>query len=71
MEEAEALATKLGIMVTGKIKCFGSTNHIREKFGQGYEIEMNLDVQDILKDLNPISVSSNEFHKEDIFLSKY
>lgn len=24
MEEAEALATKLGIMVEGKLKCFGS-----------------------------------------------
>lgn len=51
MEEAEELATKLGIMVQGKIKCFGSTNHIREKFGQGFEIEMNVDVQEILKEL--------------------
>ena len=33
MEEAEELATKLGIMVQGKIKCFGSMSHIREKFG--------------------------------------
>ena len=48
MEEAEALATKLGIMVQGKIKCFGTPNHIREKFGQGYEVEMNLDTQDMI-----------------------
>ena len=51
MEEAEELATKLGIMVQGKIKCFGTTSHIRNKFGSGYEIEMNLDLQEILKDL--------------------
>ena len=51
MEEAESLATKLGIMVQGKIKCFGTTNHIREKFGQGYEVEMNIDMQDLLKEL--------------------
>ena len=51
MEEAEELATKLGIMVQGKIKCFGSTNHIREKFGQGFEVEMNIDVQVVLKEL--------------------
>ena len=25
MEEAEALSTKLGIMVSGRLKCFGST----------------------------------------------
>ena len=44
MEEAEELATKLGIMVQGKIKCFGTTNHIKEKFGQGFEVELNLDL---------------------------
>lgn len=54
MEEAESLATKLGIMVQGKIKCFGTTNHIRDKFGQGYEIEMNIDMQDLLKELPKI-----------------
>jgi ATP-binding cassette subfamily A (ABC1) protein 3 len=54
MEEAEALATKLGIMVQGKIKCFGTPNHIREKFGQGYEIEMNLDTQDMIAQLPDI-----------------
>ena len=54
MEEAEALATKLGIMVQGKIKCFGSTNHIREKYGQGYEVEINIDLQDILVEMPEI-----------------
>ena len=55
MEEAEALATKLGIMVHGKIKCFGTPNHIRDKFGQGYEIEMNLDTQDMIAQLPQIA----------------
>ena len=54
MEEAEALATKLGIMVQGKIKCFGSTNHIREKYGQGYEVEINIGLQDILGEMPEI-----------------
>ena len=44
MEEAEALSSKLGIMVKGKIKCFGTPNHIKDKFGSGYEIELNIDV---------------------------
>ena len=54
MEEAEALATKLGIMVQGKIKCFGTANHIREKYGSGYEVEINIDLQDILAEMPEI-----------------
>ena len=43
MEEAEALSTKMGIMVRGGIfKCFGSSQHIKNKFGTGYEIEVKI-----------------------------
>ena len=35
MEEAEALSTKLGIMVSGEFKCMGSVQHIKNKFGKG------------------------------------
>ena len=41
MEEAEALSTKMGIMVKGGIfKCFGTSQHIKDKFGTGYVIEV-------------------------------
>lgn len=40
MEEAEALATKIGIMVNGELKCLGSVQHIKNKFGKGYELEI-------------------------------
>lgn len=43
MEEAEALSTKMGIMVKGGIfRCFGSSQHIKNKFGTGYEIEVKI-----------------------------
>lgn len=43
MEEAEALSTKMGIMVKGGIfKCFGSSQHIKNKFGTGYVIELKI-----------------------------
>jgi ATP-binding cassette subfamily A (ABC1) protein 5 len=42
MDEAEALCTKMGIMVNGKFKCFGTTTHIKDKFGTGYEIEYKI-----------------------------
>lgn len=42
MEEAEALCTKMGIMVGGEFKCFGSSQHVKDKFGTGYEIELKI-----------------------------
>jgi len=44
MEEAEALSTKLGIMVDGQFKCFGSAQHIKNKFGDGYEVEIKIQI---------------------------
>lgn len=43
MEEADALSTKMGIMVQGGLfKCFGTSQHIKDKFGAGYETEFKL-----------------------------
>ena len=43
MEEAEALSTKMGIMVRGGIfKCFGSSQHIKSKYGTGFELDVKI-----------------------------
>ena len=43
MEEAEALSTKLGIMVRGGMfRCFGTSQHVKSKFGIGYELEVKV-----------------------------
>ena len=42
MEEAEALATRIGIMVSGNFKCIGTPQHIKSKFGKGFEIEIKV-----------------------------
>ncbi len=42
MEEAEALSTKIGIQVAGSMKCLGSVQHLKSKFGKGYELEIKL-----------------------------
>ena len=48
MEEAEALSTKMGIMVKGGVfKCFGSALHIRNKFGTGYVVEIKIKTLDV------------------------
>ncbi|XP_035791057.1 ATP-binding cassette sub-family A member 3-like [Anopheles albimanus] len=36
MEECEALCTRLAIMVNGEFKCLGSTQHLKNKFSQGF-----------------------------------
>ena len=39
MEEAEALSTKMGIMGRGGFfHCYGSSQHIKNKFSTGYEL---------------------------------
>ena len=40
MEEAETLCQRIGIMVNGQFKCLGSANYIKEKYGEGYEINL-------------------------------
>jgi len=40
MEEADALCGKIGIMVDGYFKCMGSSQHLKRKFGQGYQLEV-------------------------------
>lgn len=43
MDEAEALSTKMGIMVKGGVfRCYGSAQHIKNKFGTGYVIEIKI-----------------------------
>ncbi|MEE6516955.1 hypothetical protein FKM82_026848, partial [Ascaphus truei] len=38
MEECEALCTRLAIMVNGQLKCIGSPQHLKGKFGSGYTL---------------------------------
>lgn len=35
-EEAEALCSRIGIMVGGRLRCLGSSQHLKSKFGKGY-----------------------------------
>ena len=42
MEEAEALSTKLAIMVEGSIECIGSVQELKNKYGKGFEIEVKI-----------------------------
>ena len=47
MEEAEALGTKMAIMVDGKFKCFGTGQEIKEKYGTGFSVQIKLDLEKV------------------------
>ncbi|GMT16106.1 hypothetical protein PFISCL1PPCAC_7403, partial [Pristionchus fissidentatus] len=38
MEECEALCTRIAILDKGKIRCIGSKQHIKSKFGDGFSL---------------------------------
>lgn len=44
MEEAEALCTRIGIMVNGQLRCLGTSQHLKNRFGQGFELEIMTDL---------------------------
>jgi ABC-type multidrug transport system ATPase subunit len=41
MEECEALCHRIGIMVGGRLRCLGSAQHLKSKFGSGYQLDVN------------------------------
>mmetsp|Transcript_4735 Transcript_4735/g.7139 ORF Transcript_4735/g.7139 Transcript_4735/m.7139 type:complete len:177 (-) Transcript_4735:597-1127(-) len=43
MEEAEALGSKMAIMVEGRLKCLGSAQDIKLKYGEGFSVTVSLD----------------------------
>jgi len=42
MEECEALCSRLGIMVGGRLRCVGGIQELKARFGQGYYLEVTL-----------------------------
>ena len=42
MEEAETLCKRIGIMVDGQFKCLATNDKIKEKYGYGFEINLQI-----------------------------
>ena len=45
MEEADALCTRIGIMVNGRLECLGSSQHLKTKFGKGCIVQMRVPLE--------------------------
>ena len=46
MEECEALCPRIAVMANGHLSCLGSAQHLKTRFGQGYQVEMKTKVVD-------------------------
>ena len=48
MEECEALCPRIAVMANGRLSCIGSAQHLKTRFGQGYQVEMKIQVVDTM-----------------------
>jgi len=60
MEEADALCSRIAIMIQGAMKCIGSSQHIKDKHGSGYQLEVKLKPTKVA-DLHAEEVATKEF----------
>jgi ATP-binding cassette subfamily A (ABC1) protein 3 len=44
MDEAEALCQRIGIMVQGQLRVLGSKQHLKSRFGSGFELVVKMNV---------------------------
>lgn len=42
MQECESICSRIGIMVAGQLRCLGSVQHLRNKYGQGFTVMVKL-----------------------------
>lgn len=43
MEEADILADRISVMVRGKLKCVGTSFYLKQKYGDGHRLTLNVD----------------------------
>eukprot|EP01084_Bolivina_argentea_P074817 135693_1 len=47
MEECEALCNRIGIMVNGQLQCIGNNQHLKTRFGKGYQLDLDITFDNI------------------------
>ncbi|KAJ3393680.1 translational elongation factor EF-1 alpha [Lobulomyces angularis] len=57
MEEADALCSRIGIVVNGKMKVIGNQVHLKNKFGDGLKLSMKISLSEVF---SPLSLPSEQ-----------
>jgi ATP-binding cassette, subfamily A (ABC1), member 3 len=52
LEEVEALAHRVAIMVDGTLRCIGDKTHLKKKFGTGFEMSIRAEADDDMEDIH-------------------
>jgi len=75
MEEADCLGDRIGIMSHGKMMCCGSSEYLKNKYGEGYNLvvvkngrEDNVALEDFILNSIPGSQKLQEVSTEATFL---
>lgn len=55
MDEAEALCKRIGIMVKGQLRALGTKQHLKNKFGSGFELTVKLHVHDLERQMEEMT----------------
>ncbi|KAG4068832.1 hypothetical protein HA402_004980 [Bradysia odoriphaga] len=64
MEECEALCTQLTIMVNGNCMCYGSSQHLKNKFARGFELKIKVKHDQDGQRVNEVkNYIANAFHE--------
>lgn len=63
MEEAESLCSRIGIVAKGELKCVGTAQHLKLKYGKGYILTVNL-MPDMGGTNGGVSVHNGEHRNE-------
>ena len=66
MDEAEALCDTIVIMINGKFVCYGSPVHLKQNYGQGYQVIVR-----VKKVTSLDAVDSNIKQKLNYFIRQY
>ena len=63
LSEIDAICSRIGIMVNGRLACLGTSQHLKSKYGQGYLMEVKtrnldkeVDVHEFVTSLSPGAV---------------
>ena len=54
MEECEVLCSRLAVMVNGRLRCLGSAQHLKNRFGDGYTMIVRMRGDVIERDVTAI-----------------
>ena len=77
MEEAETLCKRIAIMVDGQFKCLATSDEIKEKYGYGFEINLQINNPNFEELFKKYKISEEDKEAEinldniEIYLGKY